>query len=87
MLIAQQVIAKILGKPFRYRDFSKIGYGELRRMGLVSLQHRRRLHAHHQLDVRFMDLYNQLVHDRNEATHKGRLDRINHIRLRKKQLR
>ena len=85
MLIAQQVIAKILGKPFRYRDFSKIGYWELRRMGLVSLQHRRRLHAHHQLDVRFMDLYNQLVHDRNEATHKGRLDRINHIRLRKKQ--
>lgn len=81
LLIAQLVVSKVLGKPFRYRDFSKVSFKRLRQAGLTSLMHRRRLHAHGQIDVRFMELYNQLVHDRFETTHKSRQDRINHARL------
>ena len=85
MLIVQLVVGAVLGKPFRYRDFSKISYRSVRKAGLVSLVHRRRLHAHGKLDYKFMNFYNQLVHARFERINKDRLDSINYARLKKLQ--
>lgn len=84
MLIVQHVISTVLKKPFRYRDFSKISYGSLRKAGLTSLVHRRRLHIQGHLNVPFLKLHNRLVYERFMATHAKRLARINHTRLARK---
>lgn len=65
--IAQLIISTHLGKPFRFKDFSKISFKKLRELGLISLVHRHRLHKQGHLKVQFLQLQNDLLIERSIA--------------------
>lgn len=84
LCIATLLISTVLGKAFRYRDFKKVPFQKLRKLGLLSLRHRHRLHRHGHLRVSFLSLHNEIVADRHQMMINNRRNRIDHMRLTKK---
>jgi hypothetical protein len=86
LLIAKEAISAILGKKFRYADFSEVSYKSLRKAGMVSLVHRKRLHAQGHLKVNFLSVYNYLMVKRQQEAAMKRRSRLDQAALRRKEI-
>ncbi len=82
-LISELIISHITGKPFKKRHYGIVSYKSLRKAGLISLVHRRRLHVHGHLNVDFMNLYNSMLYERYDREHANRKARINQLKIKK----
>lgn len=84
LLIAQEAISAILGKPFRYKDFGVISYRSLRNAGFPSLVHRHRLHHQGHLHVDFLSHHNELVVKRHFDSLEKKKQRIDQMAILRK---
>ena len=83
-IITELVISAALGKKFRKSDFRKVPFARLRELGLVSLVHRHKLHAHRHIKIPFLSLYDSLLIERMESLATRNRERINKIKLSRK---
>jgi hypothetical protein len=83
-IITELVISAALNKPFRKKDFRRVPYKRLRKLGLVSLLHRHRLHKHGHLNIPFLSIYDNLLLERMDTLFKRNRERINRIKLTRK---
>lgn len=82
--IAQLVIAFVLNKRFRKKDFKVIPFKKLRDFGLVSLLYKNRLYRDKSIRIPFLSIYNKMLINMHLESVKRRIDRVNQMRMIKK---